>query len=771
MFAAAATMCGAYGAVLTPQAALERALGNAPEGARKTLSVGQNPELAYTQATTTGQAALYVFTTTTGAGTMFVSADTDVEPLLGFSQETFEAAKMNSNLRYWLNEYARQIEYARTHNVEAKAINRAYRAPIEPMCDTRWNQSAPFNDDCPTYNGQRCVTGCVATAMAQVMKYHNYPEKGTGSKTYTSSTIGQSLTIDYANTTYDWANMLNVYDSDATATQNKAVANLMYSCGVAVDMNYTPSESGASSMEIAPAMINYFGYDKGLHYVPRDYYGLEDWENLVYENLSYGPIQYSGQNDEGGHSFVCDGYSSDGYFHINWGWGGMSDGYFLLTALDPTEQGIGGSTAGYNYGQDVVVGVQKPVEGSTIYEQIYAQGFSVTTSSASLGGRVQISGPMYSFSAGSISGTLGVKITASDGTVTYATGASFSNLNMGYGYNSYSITLPSTLGEGFYTVTPAFRTAKGVWQDIPVILTANQEAEMEVAGNTAYFANEGAPQLSVTNVSYDTPFYLNNKYKITATVTNTGDSEYYGTILLGLAASNTATSLCAVGPDYAIDLQAGESTDITYIGEFTSSQISAGTYYAAFFTSNYEQLSELQEITINDASDAVVSITTPVITDSEGVDATNFTATTDVTVTSGYLGGALTLAIFPYDTTGGNVSAVCTLTSPELFMSPTDGTKTVTFSGQLSNVEEGKQYFAAVFNGSSNMLSKAYAYFTVKTTTGATDLAVDAAQPEKVTYYNINGAEVGEPSAMPGVYIIKATDATGKVTTSKVVIR
>lgn len=433
--AAAAGCLSASAKTLTPEQALARLQGDiqtasiAPKNATEAVPVmTQNDG---------GQPTVYVFAGQS-EGYLVVSADDVAPALLGYSTAG-DATDLPPALRYWIGEYGRQIEYARAQGTVPAAPAKAAdsKAPIEPLTTTRWNQNAPFNNDCPEVNGEHCVTGCVATALAQVMKYHNWPAKGTGSNSYTSKTIGQTLTVDFANTTYDWDNMANVYNSSSTAAQNAAVATLMYSCGVAVDMDYTTSESGAQSFDAAKAMITYFGYDKGIAFLSRDYYGIDEWNDVVYDQLAnYGPVQYSGQSNTGGHSFVCDGYSSDGYFHINWGWGGMSDGYFLLTALNPESQGIGGSTSGYNFDQDIIANVKPATGTSTPDYNFAAQSFVITdtqtgeaATTVSLGNEVLAYGPIFSYCLEAVSGRYGMKVTDAEGNTSYIESNAFDNLN------------------------------------------------------------------------------------------------------------------------------------------------------------------------------------------------------------------------------------------------------------------------------------------------------------------------------------------------------
>ena len=301
-------------------------------------------------------------------GYLIVSADDSAVPLLGYSDtQKFDADNVPPQLQYWLDFYAEEIAY--TNKKGTKMVrsleNRPSRAPIEPMIKTKWDQEEPYNLDCPEMNGQRSYTGCVATAMAQAMYYHQWPPKGTGQHSYNWN--GKTLSQNFASQTYDWTNMSLTYDANSSEKSKSAVAQLMYSCGVAVDMNYSPYGSGAGSLKIAPALYNYFGYDKSMFSAIRNYYTPMEWENLIYDQLAKKQVViYGGNGNYGGHEFLCDGYSSDGYFHFNWGWGGLSDGYFLLSALNPYDKGAGGGAPGegFNIMQEVVLNM-KPAEANS----------------------------------------------------------------------------------------------------------------------------------------------------------------------------------------------------------------------------------------------------------------------------------------------------------------------------------------------------------------------------------------------------------------------
>lgn len=305
---------------------------------------------------------------------LFLSADDVARPLLGWTYAaTFNASELPPALEYMLGCYSDEIAAASAADAAPYSeASRSALADVAPLMTTKWNQGAPYNNMCPTVNGTPTYTGCVATAMAQVMNYHKWPLRGTGSNSYEWN--NGTLSMDFSTVTFDWSNMLDTYTS-YNSTQASAVANLMKACGYSVLMGYGTNASGAYSGNVAKALLNYFGYSKGTFYYERTYFPLTDWIEMLYNEVaSNRPVYYSGSNPTGGHAFVLDGYKSGDYFHVNWGWGGQSDGYFAITSLDPAEQGIGGSAAGYNQYQAAVMGVQKDYAGSEYVIFVYCGG-------------------------------------------------------------------------------------------------------------------------------------------------------------------------------------------------------------------------------------------------------------------------------------------------------------------------------------------------------------------------------------------------------------
>ena len=306
-------------------------------------------DLAYTQTTESGANALYVFNF--DGGYIIVAADDVAQPILAYGEEgNFDANNIADGLAYYLRHYARQIEYAVNNNMTASPEiaeqweqiksngvikgERGMCGNVDPLISTNWNQDNPYNLLCPTGQGGpagHAYAGCVATAMSMVMKHWNWPDHGQGSHSYTPSGY-PTQSADFENTYYEWNNMPNTCNN----SNYQAVALLMYHCGVAVNMMYGPSGSGAYSADVPDALINYFRYTDHVYRLERDQYSKFEWEEMLIANLREGfPLYYSGSDTDGGHAFVCCGYrESDRKFYFNWGWSGFNNNYFAIDALN-----------------------------------------------------------------------------------------------------------------------------------------------------------------------------------------------------------------------------------------------------------------------------------------------------------------------------------------------------------------------------------------------------------------------------------------------------
>jgi hypothetical protein len=343
---------------------------------------------------------LYIFTTERSFVVM--SADDCVQPVLGYSLTgSFGVENMPSNMRDWLQGYSDEIQYAVENNLRCTdEISYLWEALIagnldtaratsvvDPLIQTKWNQNQYYNDLCPPAsegpNGL-AYAGCIATSMAQIMKYYNYPSRGIGTHSYTWN--DQTLSADFGATTYDWNNMdlyYNYYYDDngtlhwlpePSSVTVTAVATLIYHCGVSVNMNYGGSGSEAWLIHAAIAWKNYFNYSLDIDNKLKSDYSDAEWKTMVKNELDAGrPIQYEGRNSEGGgHAFVCDGYNSADYFHFNWGWSGNNDGYFSIGNLNPGDHN-------YSNVQGAVFGIRPSNNNATPTNLTYTQnGRNVT---------------------------------------------------------------------------------------------------------------------------------------------------------------------------------------------------------------------------------------------------------------------------------------------------------------------------------------------------------------------------------------------------------
>ena len=370
----------------------------------------------------------YVYENANGEGWVMVAANDVAHPILAYSETgQFRTDNQPANLKVWLNGYNKQIKRAEQDGLVApesiqqewKNLRKGARKAqatevVAPLIKTGWDQDAPFWNLCPKKSGTNCYTGCVATAMAQVMNYWQWPVKGTGSHSVTVS--GTKYTVNFGNTTYDWANMLDRYDTGSpTNAQKNAVATLMYHCGVACDMEYGTADEGGSGawtidyngyysgkgeMCAEKALTQFFGYNTEtvIGYYRDGGSGMKTWTKAEWIAMLKGeldaarPIMYAGvgcddPNDNNscyGHSFVCDGYDSNNLFHFNFGWTNWCDGYYDIDALETTDPGSGGGNGNYSLDQDVIVGIMPPGKDVNVTWMADGQQFDKTVASSGI---------------------------------------------------------------------------------------------------------------------------------------------------------------------------------------------------------------------------------------------------------------------------------------------------------------------------------------------------------------------------------------------------
>ena len=343
-----------------------------PQPGGKRLAPASTPkELA---GTPTGQTALYVFNIGERDGFVIVSGDDRARPILGYADNgTFEADNIPTALREMMAIYARQIGMAGS-TVQGQRRISGTVTDVTPLLSTTWNQTAPYNAYCPLQDDVQALTGCVATAMAQIAYYHKHPKRVPSLASYVSATYGINVPA-WGATSFDWDNMLPNYDDSYTDAQKTAVATLMRYCGQAAQMDYGFTRSGTYNGNAYYAFTEKMGYSQTATFKYASSYSTDGWENLIYNELREGrPVYYSALNGDengaqcGGHAFVIDGYRANGnYFHVNWGWGGACNGYFNLFALDSNAPESAATATGWHYQMLAIVGLE-PETVSTGYK-------------------------------------------------------------------------------------------------------------------------------------------------------------------------------------------------------------------------------------------------------------------------------------------------------------------------------------------------------------------------------------------------------------------
>ncbi|MCM1349535.1 MAG: thiol protease/hemagglutinin PrtT [Firmicutes bacterium] len=786
---------------LSPEQALDRARPSVSTLGLK--SDASSPQTLQMTVDSDNRPAVYLFSNTSGSF-LVLPADDAAPAVLGYGDSgSFSPSTVPPALHWWLGEYAKEIAMLRTSATEP--VSEPGEGPvgfpdIPPILSTLWNQTSPYNLLAPEVNGEHCPAGCVATAMAQVMKHWNYPETGQGSNSYTpGGYVNQTLTLDFFTISFQWDLMTDSYSASSTSQQQNAVATLMYACGVAVDMNYSPNSSGSNYELAAEALVNNFKYDKGLRDLSRNYFGIDDWTGLIYNELKDGrPVLYAGRNENGGHAFVCDGYRTDGYFHFNWGWGGYSNGYFLVTALNPKDQGVGGSVGGYNLSQNILVGVQ-PETGNSEYHPVveFMSDFEVASEEyqRAEGEAVQFldTRGIYNNSLGGLSLVLGVKLVDEQGNVAYIGAEAVSNVRKGQGIRNYSIPIEQFPTTGTYSVTPAVKVeGEPHWFDAYVKLRNQREYTLQATPTSLTFIPTAEPTIILKDLKLNTSLYPGRKCAITATIINNSQEEYLGQVYPVLEQDNYEVAQAEV---IEVNLEPGQQQEYEWVCSFYSS-LPPGTYTLCMLDSDARRVGKGITVTVEEAPTAepepyVASVTingkqalgtteqTPV-----EVDLSNVEITMTVGCNAGYYSQVVNGAVW-YDVSRGIEGL------GGRFIGINAGqTADITVTHDLSGLEREHTYLLYVKGEQSGAIGDPV-YFRADPASGITPvdapdsftiytdgLTLHAAAPEpivRLTLTNMAGMEIlrtaeqtVDVSRLPrGIYIVTARTASGTPCTAK----
>lgn len=532
----------------------------------------------------------YVFNAEGNNGYVIVSGDDRAPEILGYVDNgSFDEENIPENMKAWLQTYEEEIKYLVDNNVsvernavKGRAMARSTRHSIPVMLTSRWDQGRPYNITCPNYYLEKDkdestslplksgpAAGCVATAMAQVVNFYKYPAKLKAqipaySITYTSEKDGSQKTVSQKaiarNTPIDWDNIRDTYnweDGHVANAQDSAVANLMHMCGQAVTMHYGPS-SGAVTSNARDVFINIFGFDDSAYWVDRSSCSIDEWFDLLYDELNAGyPVLFSGHTSSGGHAFVIDGFDGEQLFHVNWGWGGGSDGWFLIGILNPGDNsGIGASSSsdGYSMSQGAMFGVRYPdnvkVEKTTC----------MTVHDISISGTT-ITGKFLNWTGTTNSFNMGIVKINDDNTVSLV-GTSQSIADMSKNtYVTKSFNVKGRLQPGTYRLSPASKlTTNRTWR--PELDLKRNYILAEVDSNRSIKLTYVKPvqEVCIDTIVFPGTLAVNEEQEVKVTFRNLAD-EYSQTCYLFVGKTDVKEDSKSHS---IVNIKKGGTTDVTF---------------------------------------------------------------------------------------------------------------------------------------------------------------------------------------------------------------
>lgn len=697
---------------------------------------------------------LYIFSS--GNGFMILPNNDQSPEILGYSDTEDFSTEGNPSFQAWLNFYNRELDYLKSagsssdsEGIAKLSSPRAQRQEIEPLIKTLWNQEWPYNIDCPKVDGHETVTGCVATAMAQGMKYYNFPERGKGKHSYYWGRDKDTLSFDYDNHPFKWDLMKDTYDRETPYENRQAVAELMYACGVSVDMYYGPGDSGAATAVMGAQLIDIFGYSPAMSLPSRDNYGLYEWEEMIYSDLAKGqPVLYSGDGTAGGHQFICDGYSTDGFFHINWGWGGLSNGYFLLTALNPGSLGVGGGAGGFNSGQSALLGFHPAQVGDKrVYIVTNGEAFRADVTEVRADEDFRCTGSYFNFSLYKLPDDtrLGMKFTPEDGgTPVFALGPGMGGFNPYDGRYDDQVKFPD-LADGTYIITPALHV-DGEWVEVRGPVGISNSVTAIVTDKVAKITDNSSAFVEVIDVTIPETVYLDHSFPMEFKVSNTSELEYFSDVtpyLLDTEGKEIAKSIFV-----PVDVMPGDTYKVEdYVARFTALKdetLTDGTYNLVFKDKANKTISSPLAVTLSTAPDKnVVKFTDfKIVTADPVTDPADVVFSVKVVCEKGEYYGAPHIDFF-HSWGGGDIFSA----NAETIYITTGQEKETEVHADLSRLADG-DYMCTMYDGGRDVTD--IIHFTInRVSTGMESLKEKATDTD---YYDMNGIK-HEGELSPGLYI------------------
>ena len=548
--------------------------------------------MVYSQFKNTDENLFYVFNSDCGEGFVIVAADNKVIPILGFSNSgSFNYDNLSEATKCWLDGYARQIKYAIENDIipssstveewkKLKENSYSSSEVVSPLITTKWNQAPYYNVLCP-YNGitqSFTLTGCAATALAQVMNFWEWPIIGNGYYSYNTFWYGKQ-SANFGSTYYDWSNMPDSVVATSTTSEMYAVATLMYHCGVAMDMDYGYDVSGIkSASQVADAVKKYFRYSAETKVVEKNNYTNQSWVALLKSQLdAKQPIVYCGIGTGGGHAFVCDGYRSDDYFHFNWGWGGVADGWYPVTDLAPGPNGYGsGSTGDYTRTQSAVIDMCPITTSTSAIDLQLSSKWSISRDSIPYGGTLTSSVTIKNMGTSNFTGDIVAMVLDKEGNF-FADYTIKENCTI---TKNGSLTLnPSVSGNaallpGQYYVSLFFKNNEMGYQiigsnyfDNVVSFKVYHHAEIETYSKISIYSEDNNNLVQGHNA------------QISLTLKNTGTTYFSGQVALVLYTGDLSSGQDFDEIDMSIaGISAGSKRTVTFSGTIN---LTPGTYVLA----------------------------------------------------------------------------------------------------------------------------------------------------------------------------------------------
>lgn len=493
--------------------------------------------------------SFYVFNKSENNGFIIVSGESETREVLGYSDNgAFDINTAPCNFKAWLDAYDASVKNIRLNGavgaVRAEAGESGdYPDAVAPLLgNITWGQEDPYNMLCPMDNraGKLSATGCVATAIAQIMKYYEWPAKGKGSNTYISDDLGIELSSVFSRHNYDWTNMTDTYDKNSTEEQKQAVALLMSDIGIACNMNYSATASGCQSTEAGLALKDHFYYNNAIQIYEREYFTTEEWHDMLKKELSESrPVYYSAVSMGGGHAFVCDGYDSDNLFHINWGWDGNSNGYFDVTVMDPYSQGVGAGSGGYSMEQYILTDVQKSTGDDPEPAEVIRLTMPLTTNVTTVqkGQNFTIGFGMRNYGLQEMMPRFGFALYQGDTQLSVLASNEFgTGLAWGFGHNELTldVSIPTSTEDGDYRIYPVYRNRNmGDWHIYKGKVGCRDYLDLTVSGNdvTIHSGETGYSLVLDGDLEY-TKLYAGSAAQFSLKLKNEGTEEYVGVLAI-----------------------------------------------------------------------------------------------------------------------------------------------------------------------------------------------------------------------------------------------